>query len=191
MTKKILLAALLVLAPFSAAEAAVYAGADLNFDSVDLKGTAPQTYPQSSIGPGIHLGDRFDFVAIELGYGTTHKEFQQTNLRFNRLTGDGIGYVPLGGMLNLLVTAGLSETNFGASSFTEKAYSQNGTTRTTRVSATLLNGSKLDWRGGGGLSFTLGDGYELHVIGRYEPLTMRGLSNYALSVDTGFNIDLN
>jgi hypothetical protein len=191
MTKKFLLTALLILAPFSVAEAAVYAGADLNIDSVNLKSTAPQGYPQSTIGPGIHLGDRFDSVAVELGYSTTHKEFQQTNLRFNRLTGDGIGYVPLGGMLNLLVTAGLSETNFGASSFTDKAYSQNGTTKTTRVGTTLLSGSKLDWRGGGGLSFALGKGYELHVVGRYEPLTMRGLSSYALSVDTGFNIDLN
>lgn len=191
MTKKILLAALLVLAPFSAARAAVYAGADLILDSVDLKSAAPQSYPQSTIGPGIHLGDRFDFLAVELGYNTSHKAFQQTNLRFNRLTGDGIGYVPLGGFLNLLVTAGLSQTNFGASSFMEKGYTQNGTAKTTRIATTLLSGSKLDWRGGGGLSFALGDGYELHVIGRYEPLTMRGLSNYALSVDTGFNIDLN
>ena len=40
-------------------------------------------------------------------------------------------------------------------------------------------------------AFDFGHGYEFHVIGRYEPLAMRGLSNYALSMDTGFNIDLN
>ena len=107
------------------------------------------------------------------------------------LTGDGIGYVPLGGFLNLLLTAGLSQTNFGASNFIEKGYTQNGTAKTTRIATTLLSGSELDWRAGGGLSFALGEGYELHVVGRYEPLTLRGLSSYALSVDTGFNIDLN
>ena len=191
MNKQILLTALLILAPLSTAQATVYAGADLRLDSVDQKNTASENYPESTIGPGIHLGDRFTFGAVELGYSTTHKAFQQTELRFNRLTGDGIGYVPLGGMLNLLVTAGLSETNFGASSYTHKGYTQDGIAKTTRVSTTLLHGNEFDWRAGAGFSLDFGHGYEFHVIGRYEPLAMRGLSNYALSMDTGFNIDLN
>jgi len=191
MNKQILLAALLILTPLSAAQAAVYAGADLLLDSADMKNAAPENYPESTIGPGIHLGDRFAFGAVELGYGTTHKTFQDTDLRFNRLTGDGIGYVPLGGILNLLVTAGLSETNFGASSFTHKGYTQDNAAKTTRVATTLLHGNEFDWRAGTGFSFAFGNGYEFHVIGRYEPLAMRGLSNYALSMDTGFNIDLN
>jgi opacity protein-like surface antigen len=191
MNKQTLLAALLILAPLSAAQAAVYAGADLLLDSVDMKNTAPENYSESTIGPGIHLGDRFAFGAVELGYSTTRKTFQDTDLRFNRLTGDGIGYVPLGGMLNLLVTAGLSETNFGASSFTHKGYTQDNVAKTTRVATTLLHGNEFDWRAGTGFSFAFGNGYEFHVIGRYEPLAMRGLSNYALSMDTGFNIDLN
>lgn len=191
MQRKLFLAALLALAPLSTAQAAVYAGADLILDFVDQKSTTPENYPESTIGPGIHLGDRFGFWAVELGYNTTHKSFQDTELRFNRLTGDGIGYVPLGGILNLLVTAGMSETNFGASSFVHKGYTQDNVAKTTRVSTTLLNGNEFDWRAGTGLSFAFGNGYELHVVGRYEPLSMKGLSNYALSVDTGFNIDLN
>ncbi|MES2256767.1 MAG: outer membrane beta-barrel protein [Pseudomonadota bacterium] len=191
MNKQILLAALLILAPLSAAQAAVYAGADLLLDSVDMKNTASENYSESTIGPGIHLGDHFAFGAVELGYSTTRKTFQDTDLRFNRLTGDGISYVPLGGMLNLLVTAGLSETNFGASSFTHKGYTQDNVAKTTRVATTLLHGNEFDWRAGTGFSFAFGNGYEFHVIGRYEPLVMRGLSNYALSMDTGFNIDLN
>jgi hypothetical protein len=191
MNKQILLAALLSLAPLSAAQAAVYAGADVLLDSIDTKSSAPETYPQSAIGLGIHLGDRFKFGAFELGYSSTHKAFQDTDIRFNRLTGDGIGYVPLGGILSLLVTGGLSETNYGASTYTHKRYTQDSIVKTTRVATTLLHGNEFDWRAGTGFSLAFADGYEFHVVGRYEPLQMRGLSNYALSMDTGFNIDLN
>jgi hypothetical protein len=186
-----LLAMAFSLLPLSAAQAAIYAGADLGVDSTDLKNSASDLYPESTIGPGVHLGYHSTAWAVELGYGTTHKAFQETELRFNRLTGDGLVYVPLGGFLNFLVTAGMSETNFGASTFQHKSYQQAGIDKTTRVATTVLNGDELDWRAGTGLSFSFGGGYEFHVIGRYEPLTMKGLSNYALSMDTGFNIDLN
>ncbi|MGZ5928697.1 MAG: hypothetical protein ACXWLX_05725 [Rhizomicrobium sp.] len=191
MKAHILLAMALSLLPLSAAQAAIYAGADLAVDSTDLKNSASDLYPESTIGPDVHLGYHANSWAVELGYGTTHKAFQETELRFNRLTGDGLVYVPLGGFLNFLVTAGMSETNFGASTFQHKSYQQAGIDKTTRVATTVLNGDELDWRAGTGLSFSFGGGYEFHVIGRYEPLTMKGLSNYALSMDTGFNIDLN
>jgi hypothetical protein len=186
-----LLAMALSLLPLSAAQAAIYAGADLAVDSTDLKNSTSDLYPESTIGPDVHLGYHANGWAVELGYGTTHKAFQETELRFNRLTGDGLVYLPLGGFLNFLVTAGMSETNFGASTFQHKSYQQAGIDKTTRVATTVLNGDEFDWRAGTGLSFSFGGGYEFHVIGRYEPLTMKGLSNYALSMDTGFNIDLN
>jgi hypothetical protein len=179
------------LLPLSAAQAAVYAGLDLSVASTDLKDSTSNLYPESSIGPGVHLGYHGNDWAVELGYGTTHKALQETEIRYNRLTGDGLVYVPLGGFLNLLVTAGLSDDNFGASTFQHKSYQQDGIDKSTRVATTVLTGDELNWRGGAGFSFSFGGGYEFHVIGRYEPLTMKGLSNYALSMDTGFNIDLN
>src|SRR6185312_11103568 len=139
-------------------------------------------YPESTIGPDVHLGYRSDSWAVELGYGTTHKAFQEAEIRYNRLTGDGLVYVPLGGFLNFLVTAGLSDTNFGASTFQHKSYQQDGVDETTRVATTVLTGDELNWRGGAGLSYSFGGGYEFHVIGHYQPLTMKGLSNYALSM---------
>src|SRR5665213_110855 len=185
MKRHFLLATFFALLPLSAAQAAIYAGADLAIDSTDLKSSAPQIFPESSIGPGVHLGYHFANWAVELGYGTTHKAFQATELRFNRLTGDGLMYVPLGGFLNLIVTAGMSDTNFGASTFTHKSYQQDGIDKTTRVPTPLVGGDEFNWRGGTGFSFSFGGGYEFHVIGRYEPLSMKGLSNYALSMDTG------
>ena len=49
----------------------------------------------------------------------------------------------------------------------------------------------LSGKPGCALGAQFGGGYEFHVIGRYEPLSMKGLANYDLSMDTGFNIDLN
>jgi hypothetical protein len=68
-------------------------------------------------------------------------------------------------------------------------YTSDGIIKEVRISTTLLNGNELDWRGGTGFSFSFANGYEFHVIGRYEQLTMKGLSDYALSVATGFNIE--
>jgi hypothetical protein len=183
----VLLAMALVALPVSA-QAAIYGGVDLGADSVDMKNSASTLFPQDVIGPGVHLGDNFGIWAVELGYATTRKSENQNDLRFNRLTGDALLYAPIGGFLRFLVTAGLSETNFGDSTYSDKGYKEDGIAKTTRVSTTLLNGDELNWRAGTGLSFALGDGYEFHVIGRYEPLSMKGFANYALSVSTGFNI---
>jgi hypothetical protein len=185
----VLLALSFAAIPMSA-EAAIYAGVDLGADSIDMKTSAPNIYPQDVIGPGVHLGDNFGNWAVELGYTTTRKSQNQNDIRFNRLTGDGLLYLPIGGFLNFLVTAGVSETNFGDSTYTDKAYKQDGIDKTTRISTTLLNGDEFNWRAGSGLSFVLADGYEFHVIGRYEPLSMKGFASYALSVSTGFNIAL-
>jgi hypothetical protein len=184
----ILLAASFVALPMPAL-AAFYGGVDLGADSIDMKTSAPNIYPEDVIGPGVHLGYDFGKIwAVELGYATTRKSENQNDLRFNRLTGDALLYAPIGGFLSFLVTAGLSETNFGDSTYSDKGYKEDGIAKTTRVSTTLLNGDELNWRAGTGLSFALGDGYEFHVIGRYEPLSMKGYANYALSVSTGFNI---
>jgi hypothetical protein len=188
MKKYLILAALFTVMPLASAQAAMYAGFDLTADSINLSNTALNLYPEAAIGPGVHIGDRFGNFAVELGYGTTRNSLQQADLRFNRLTADGIYYLPLGGFLNLLATAGMSETNFGTSTFTEQTYLQDNITKTTRVATTLLHGNTLDWRAGTGLSFALGDGYEFHVMGHYEPLSAKGLANYALSVNAGFNI---
>lgn len=191
MLKPILLASLFSLAALPA-EAAIYAGVDLGVDSTDLNQSANNLFPQSTIGPSIHIGDHFGGLALELGYGTTRKTEQQTDQRYDRLSGDGLAYVPLGGFLDLVLTAGLSQTNYGASTYELKSFTNSrGVLREARESITLLHGDQLDWRGGGGFSFAFLNGYEFHVIGRYEPLTMKGLSNYAISLDTGFNIDLN
>ena len=188
MKKCLILAALFAVMPLASAQAALYAGFDLTADSINLSDTALNLYPEAAIGPGVHIGERFRNFAVELSYGTTRNSLQQADLRFDRLTADGIYYIPLGGFLNLLATAGISETNFGTSTYTEQAYQQDAVTKVTRVSTTLLHGNTLDWRVGSGLSFALGDGYEFHVMGRYEPLHASGLANYALSVNAGFNV---
>ena len=56
---------------------------------------------------------------------------------------------------------------------------------------TILSGNEFNWRAGGGLSFSFANGYEFHAIGRYEPVTMNGIAQNAISFETGFNIDLN
>ncbi len=191
MQKHLVLAGLFALLPLSAADAAVYGGLDLVANSIDFKSTAPSLFAESLLGPTIHIGDHFSRFAVELGYGTVRHTFQQTDLRINRLTGDGLAYVPVGGFLNIVLTAGLSQANFGASDYTHQSYLKNGIIKQARVPATLLHGDQINWRGGAGLSFSFAGGYEFHVIGRYEPLTMSGLANSALSLNTGFNIDLN
>ena len=142
------------LLPLSAAQAAVYGGLDLAVDSTDLKDSTSELYPESSIGPDMHLGYHGNSWAVELGYGTTHKALLETEIRYNRLTGDGLVYVPLGGFLNFLVTAGVSDTNFGASTFQHKSYQQDNIDKTTRVATTVLAGDEINWRGGAGFSFS-------------------------------------
>ena len=190
MKKSLFLAGLLTVMPLFPAHAAIYAGADLVADSINLNDSALNLYPEGALGPSVHIGDRFGNFAVELGYGTTRNSYQQADLRFDRLTGDGIFYLPVGGFLKLLATAGISETNFGTSTYTEQSYVQDGITKTARHSTTLLHGNALDWRAGTGFSFAFGEGYEFHVMGRYEPLATKNLANSALSVDAGFNIDI-
>lgn len=191
MTRFLLPAILIALLPTSVANAAIYAGFNLTADSVNFTDAAPSVLSESLIGPEVHLGYHLSDFGVELGYGTTRKSEQDTDLRFNRLTGDGLFYVPVGGILNLVLTGGVAEDNYGASTFVKKTYTQNGIVKDTRVGTTLLSGNEFDWRAGGGLSFSFAGGYEIHVIGRYEPLTMGHLANNALSLQTGFNIDLN
>ena len=191
MTRFLLPAILIALLPASAADAAIYAGLDLSMDSINFNSTANSLFSESLIGPQIHAGYHLSNFAVELGYGTTRKSAQDTELRFNRLTGDGFYYVPVGGFLNLVLTGGLSDDNYGASTFTKKSYTVDGTVKDTRVSTTLLGGNEINWRAGGGLSFSFGGGYEFHVLGRYEPLSMKGIAENTLSLETGFNIDLN
>jgi hypothetical protein len=190
MARILLPAILIALLPASAASAAVYAGFNLTADSVNFTDAAPSVLSESLIGPQIHLGYHLSDFGVELGYGTTRKSEQDTDLRFNRLTADGLYYLPVGGILNLVLTGGLAQDNYGASTFIKKSYTQDGTVKDTRVGTTLLSGNEFDWRAGGGLSFSFADGYELHVIGRYEPLTMKHLASNTLSLETGFNIDL-
>ena len=191
MTRFLLPAILLALLPASAAQAQIYAGLDLNVDSVNFTDAAPETFSEANIGPAIHAGYHLSDFAVELGYGTTRKSEQNTDLRFNRLTGDGLFYVPLGGFLNLVLTGGVAEDNYGASTFIKKSYTQDGTVKDTRASTTLLHGDEFNWRAGGGFSFSFDGGYELHIIGRYQPLSMNGLATNVMSIQTGFNIDLN
>ncbi|HEY2835725.1 MAG TPA: hypothetical protein VGI89_04085 [Rhizomicrobium sp.] len=191
MTRFLLSAILIALLPASAASAAVYAGFNLTADSVNFTDAAPSVLSESLIGPEIHLGYHLSDFGVELGYGTTRKSEQDTDLRFNRLTADGLYYLPVGGFLNLVLTGGLAQDNYGASTFIKKSYTQDGTVKDTRVGTTLLSGNEFDWRAGGGLSFSFAGGYELHVIGRYEPLIMKHLASNTLSLETGFNIDLN
>jgi hypothetical protein len=188
---RILLPAILIALLPASADAAVYAGLDLSADSVNFTGAAPSVFSESLIGPDVHLGYHLSDFGAELGYGTTRKSEQDTDLRFNRLTADGLYYLPVGGILNLVLTGGVAEDNYGASTFIKKSYTQNGDVKDTRIGTTLLHGNEFDWRAGGGLSFSFAGGYELHVIGRYEPLTMQRLAHNALSLETGFNIDLN
>ena len=191
MSRFLLPAILIAFLPASAAQAAIYAGADLVFDSATFTNAAPQLFSEDLTGPQLHVGYHLSNFAVELGYGTTRKTEQQTDLRFNRLTGDGLFYVPVGGFLNLVLTAGLAQDNYGASTYTRLPYTQDGIIKEARVSTTIFNGDEFNWRAGGGLSFSFAGGYEFHVIARYEPLTMKGLATNDLSLQTGFNIDLN
>jgi hypothetical protein len=191
MTRFLLPAILIALLPASVANAGIYAGFNLTADSVNFTDAAPNVLSESLIGPELHLGYHLSDVGVELGYGTTRKSAQDTDLRFNRLTADGLFYVPVSGFLNLVATGGLAQDNYGASTFVKKSYTQNGDVKDTRIGTTILSGNEFDWRAGGGLSFSFAGGYEIHVIGRYQPLTMKHLASNALSLETGFNIDLN
>lgn len=172
-----------------AAQAAPYVGLDLNANLLNLNPADPSTYPQTTIGPNFHVGYRFDNLNLagELGYGSNRGRQDPDNLRMNLLTADGLYYVPIGGFLNLILTAGVADMNYGASTATYSVIQKNGLNRTVRTGNTIFQGDEFDWRGGAGLSFVLTEGYEVHLITRYQPMTMHGVADYSLSLDFGMN----
>jgi len=169
--------------------AAPYAGIDLNASLLNLNSSDSSAYPQSTIGPNVHVGYRFDNwnLAGELGYGTSRGEQDPDNLRLDMLSADALYYVPIGGFLNLVLTAGGAEVNYGDSTATYSVYQKAGFSHTLRTGDTVFHGDEFDWRAGGGLSFVITEGYEVHFIGRYQPISMQGLSNYSLGLDFGIN----
>ena len=172
-----------------AAQAGPYLGFDVNANLLNLDPNDSSTYPQTGIGPDLHVGYRFDDLNLagELGYGTSRGHQDPDNLRMDLLTADGLYYVPIGGFLNLLVTAGVADMNYGDSTATFSVFQKNGVNKTARTGNTVFQGDEFDWRAGGGVSFILTEGYEVHAITRYQPVSMRGLANYSLSLDFGMN----
>ncbi|HXR95380.1 MAG TPA: outer membrane beta-barrel protein [Rhizomicrobium sp.] len=181
-------AAALFLLP-EAAQAAPYVGLDLNANLLNLDPADSSAYPQSAIGPQFHAGYRFDNLnlAAELGYGTNRGHQDPDNLRFNMLSADGLYYLPIGGFLNLILTAGVTDVNYGDSTATFKVIQKDDATRTVRQGNTIFRGDEFDWRAGTGLSFALTDSYEVRFITRYQPISMHGLADYSLALDFGMN----
>jgi hypothetical protein len=172
-----------------AAQAAPYVGLDLNANLLNLNQADSSTYPQSTIGPDIHVGYRFDNLNLagELGYGTSRGEQDPDNLRIDMLTADALYYVPIGGFVNWIVTAGGAEMNYGDSTATYSVYQKNDVNHTLRTGNTVFHGDEFDWRAGTGLSFILTEGYEIHFITRYQPVSMKGLADYSLGASFGMN----
>jgi len=172
------------------ASAAPYVGLDLNANLLNLNPADPAVYPQTAIGPDFHVGYRFNAMNLagELGYGSSRGQQDPDNFRMNLLTADGLYYVQIGGFLNLIVTAGVAEMNYGDSTPTFSVVQKNGVNRTIRTGNTVFQGDELDWRAGAGLSFIITEGYEVHLITRYQPVSMRGLADYSLSGSFGMNL---
>jgi hypothetical protein len=181
-------AAVLFLLP-GAAQAAPYVGLDLNANLLNLNPSDSSTYPQTTIGPDFHVGYRFDNLNLagELGYGTSRGEQDPDNLRIDMLSADALYYVPIGGFVSWIVTAGGAEMNYGDSTATFSVYQKDGENHTLRTGNTVFHGDEFDWRVGTGLSFVFTQGYEIHFITRYQPVSMHGLSDYSLSLAFGMN----
>lgn len=189
MKSSLIIAAASVLLCSPGADASPYAGIDLNGDLLNLNSADSSLYPQSTVGPDVHVGYRFDGLnlAAELGYGTGRGKQDPDILRLDMLSADGLYYVPVGGFLSLILTAGGAEVNYGDSTATFTVNQTNGVTKTFRVGNTVFHGDEFDWRAGAGLSFALTDGYEIHFITRYQPVSMNGLATNSLSLDFGMN----
>lgn len=181
-------AASLLLWP-SGANASPYAGIDLNADLINLNSADSSLYPQSAVGPNLHIGYRFDDLnlAAELGYGSDRGKQDPDILRLNNLSLDGLYYVPMGGFLSLVLTAGGTEVNYGDSEPIFTVSQTNGVTKTFRTGNTIFHGDEFDWRAGAGVSFAILDGYEVHFLTRYQPVSMGSRSDYSLSLDFGMN----
>jgi hypothetical protein len=173
----------------SGADASPYVGIDLNADLLNLNPADSFNDPQATVGPAFHVGYRFDGLNLagELGYSTSRGEQDPDYLHLNMLTVDGLYYVPVGGFLSLILTAGAAEVNYGDSTATFFVSQVNGVTKTFRQGNTVFNGDEFDWRAGAGLSFALTDSYEIHFLTRYQPVSMRGLADYSLGLDFGMN----
>jgi hypothetical protein len=189
MKRHILLAGLFSTLALSAADAAPYVGANIEVSSVDLNDSASALYPQSVNGFDIHVGDHFGNFAVEIGYEAIGNKLTEINndLHIDKLTADGISYIPVLGILNILLTGGISETNYGDSTYN---FTQVSTTdlKSHRIATTNFNGDEFDWRAGAGFSFLFSNDYDLHIIARYEPISMGDRADYALSIYSGVNI---
>jgi hypothetical protein len=172
----------------SAAGAEPYVGLDSNRYSLTLSNSASQLTPQSAAGEDIHIGDRFGNLAGELGYGTStsYSNLSLDNLHLTRLTADGIFYLPVAGGLNILLTAGGARTNYGISTYARNYYQLDNKTKSNNADAPVISGDELNWRAGAGLSFGL-DEFELRTLVRYQPLSLQGQAQNALSLDFGIN----
>lgn len=181
-------AAAALLLPSGVAEAAPYVGIDLNANVLDVN-QSTSSFPQSALGPQFHAGYLFDNLDLagELGYGISRAKQDPDNFRLNMLTGDALYYVPIGGFLKLILTGGVADVNYGDSRATFAVGTQHGEVRSFRTGNTVFGGSEFDWRAGTGLSFQLFDGYEVHAIARYQPLSMGNRSNYLLALAFGMN----
>ena len=180
---------IMLLACLSAAVAEPYVGLEGNRYSLTLSNSASQSTPQSAAGEDIHVGDRFGNLAGEIGYGTSssYSNVYQDNLHLTRLSADGIFYLPVAGGLNILLTAGGVRTNFGISTYARNYYqAADGQSRSSNADAPVLSGDEMNWRAGAGLSFGL-DQFELRTLLRYQPLSLQGQAQNALSLDIGLN----
>jgi hypothetical protein len=174
----------------SQAQAAPYFGFDANNYSISLKDSASDFYPQSVGGLDLHVGDRIGALAGEIGYGTSmmHGNSYADNLRLTLVNMDGLFYLPIAGGLNLLLTAGGSETNYGISSIARNYFQDSqGRQRSNSADVPILGGNEFDWRAGAGFSFGL-DEFELRAVARYQPLSMGNVSENAFSVAVGLNM---
>ena len=172
-----------------AAQAAPYVGIDLNANLLNLKPSDSSAFPQTTVGPDFHVGYRFNNLNLagELGYGTSKGRQDPDNLRLNMLTADALYYVPIGGFMNLILAGGAAEMNYGDSTATSIVFQKNGVSRTARQGNTIFHGDELDWRAGAGLSFILTEGYEVHFLTRYQPVSMHGIADYSLALNFGMN----
>jgi opacity protein-like surface antigen len=189
MKRTLIAAAIALLLPSGAALASPYVGFNLNANLLDMNQANASSFPQTTLGPDFHAGYRFDNLNLagELGYGISRGDQTPDNLRINMLTADALYYVPIGGFLNVVLTAGMAEVNYGDSQATFSVVQENGQTKSVRTGNTIFGGNELDWRVGTGLSFAFTDGYEVHLLTRYQPLSMGDRTNYSLSAGFGMN----
>ncbi len=172
----------------AAAMAQYYAGLEGDRYSITLKSTASKLYPQSTSGESVHFGYRLRNLAGEIGFGTSSYKSDGNfdNMHLTRANLDGFYYLPIFGGLNILLTAGGSEINYGISTAVKNFTTTNGVTKASNGDQTVLHGDEFDWRAGGGFSFGL-DEFELRMLARYQPLSMANTAANAYSINFGLN----